>query len=215
MTDDASVPPLGRANLYETTDVLRFYNNTVTRHVAAAVIVSGAFPSEILNEIRAAFTHVAKGVVLEAGSPDYYDENINAMRHLKRVCLDCLKISILLVAERVDKDIDVLTNYTKLPQSEYAQAEELQKMRLAILHDEASAPSRISVDGLAELLVKYDAFLKHLRMEYGGHYAQASERKAQRNQQFWAMIGLSGGFVLGIAASLIASFVFPLLDASK
>jgi len=65
-------------------------------------IYDAAFPVEILNEIRAIFTHLAKSSV--ADSVDDKEKNVNnAESHLKRAILDCFKYSCMSLDDRYKK----------------------------------------------------------------------------------------------------------------
>jgi hypothetical protein len=189
-------------------DVLTYYNENTARYVAVAMVTAGYFPEEILNEVRAAFTHVAKANALDPADPECFEENRNALRHLKRVCLDCLKVSILFDAERVDTDLDHLTGHTRLPQAVYREAEELKKERMRILGHEASHPTNGTIGELFGLFEKYDEFSSRLRKEYGGYYGEAIEKKARRQQRNYMIGGAIVGMIFGIFGSLVANFIY-------
>lgn len=75
-------------NLFET------YKNVISPFIVQLEIIDNAFPTEILNEIRATMTHLAKMNL--ADNNDVIEENITkAERHIKRAVLDCYKYSCL------------------------------------------------------------------------------------------------------------------------
>lgn len=57
------------------------------------------FPPEILNEVRAMYTHLCRGFM--ADSDDYVVSNIEKVkRHTKRALLDCYKNSCIVILDR-------------------------------------------------------------------------------------------------------------------
>lgn len=66
------------------------YLNTIAPSVVQLEILDGEFPVEILNEIRAIFTHLARCNVSD--NIDVKTDNVcKAERHVKRAVLDCFK----------------------------------------------------------------------------------------------------------------------------
>ena len=66
------------------------YINTISPFILQLETLDGEFPVEILNEIRAIFTHISRCSLAETS--DVYDDNIvKAERHVKRAILDCHK----------------------------------------------------------------------------------------------------------------------------
>jgi hypothetical protein len=200
-----SAPPV---TLYETGDILTRYNTHVTKHLSAALTEVDVFPSEILNELRGAFTHLAKAHSLGAGTGGYYEENGCAMRHLKRASLDCLKISILAAAERLQKQIDDLTTHVLAPPRLHHAAEALRERRRDLMNSESSHPSLTIIADLEVLYVDYKNLLTELHDDYQAGYMNTIAAKARKK----AAISIGIGFILGIVASLIASWIFPALQ---
>lgn len=66
------------------------YINTISPFILQLETLDGEFPVEILNEIRAIFTHIARSSLTD--TPEVYEDNIvKAERHIKRAILDCHK----------------------------------------------------------------------------------------------------------------------------
>lgn len=66
------------------------YQNIIAPFIFQLEILDGEYPIEILNEIRAIFTHLARSA--NSDSIDVYEDNIiKAERHIKRATLDCFK----------------------------------------------------------------------------------------------------------------------------
>lgn len=71
-------------------DIYEAYVNTISPFILQLETLDGEFPVEILNEIRAIFTHISRSSLAE--NPEVYDDNIvKAERHVKRAILDCHK----------------------------------------------------------------------------------------------------------------------------
>ncbi len=65
-------------------------------------VVTGKFPTQILNEIRSIFAHLARANQCEESDPALADENcIKAERHMKRAIFDCYKTLCFAYFERV------------------------------------------------------------------------------------------------------------------
>jgi len=167
-----------------------------------------AFPQEILNELRGAFTHLAKAYSLGPGTDEYYEENRCAMRHLKRASLDCLKVSILAAAERLQKQIDDLTTHVLAPAHLHNAAESLRERRRELMNAESSHPSLTTIDDLETLYVDYKTLLNTLHNDYQASYMNTIKEKARKREL--KSIGI--GFILGIIASLVASWILPALQ---
>lgn len=66
------------------------YQNIIAPFILQLEILDGEYPIEILNEIRAIFTHLARSA--NSDTNDVYEDNIvKAERHIKRATLDCFK----------------------------------------------------------------------------------------------------------------------------
>lgn len=200
--------------------VFAHYRDQTTRHLAAAVAEADEFPSEILNEVRGAFTHLAKADGFTPTSPSYLSEVRSASRHLKRASLDSLKLSILSVVKKIEERIDALEAVGFiLPESAYSEIRVLKQRRMALLHTESSHPSTTSVADIESLYVDLSGYSSSLTDEYSGEQATALRR--QREQQkaealrhekrsFWKGIGI-GGVLVGIPLGLVTNALYDLL----
>lgn len=66
------------------------YINIISPFILQLESLDGEFPVEILNEIRAIFTHISRCSLAET-TAIYEDNIIKAERHVKRAILDCHK----------------------------------------------------------------------------------------------------------------------------
>lgn len=79
------------ANLYgRILDIYGTYVCVIAPFIVQLEVLDGEFPVEILNEIRAMFTHISRCYLKE--DPEKAEDNITkAERHVKRAILDCHK----------------------------------------------------------------------------------------------------------------------------
>lgn len=196
-------------------DILVFYRMHVVPAMTSAQVVMGNFPPEILNEIRSAFTHLSR----ETRNPEErQQQSREAQGHLKRVVLDCYKVCILLVADRIQELIDGLElSRNSLPNSIYLEANALKARRLAVGVTEGQAPPNGTVEELAALFNDYDRFRCGIENDFGGLAAEArgrlearrlaDEKHKQRQETLrsWGMLALSSliGLILGILGNAI------------
>ena len=71
-------------------DIYKQYQQTVKPYVAQLEVMENEFPIEILNEVRAIMSHIAK--CYEITNEELIQKNIGkAKSHMKRCVLDCYK----------------------------------------------------------------------------------------------------------------------------
>jgi hypothetical protein len=183
--------------------ILQYYSDEVVPALAVALTLDDKFPEEVLNEIRSSFTHIARAHSIDVTDPDHLKELESASRHLKRVCLDCLKVSILALAQRCDTAITALTEEVQLPEDVYRFVSELQRDRARITCHEGQKPTHAAVEELKDLLVRYEHFYQNLDDQFAGQTADM--RRAARRRGRWKSIAI--GFVLGVVGSLVATAI--------
>jgi hypothetical protein len=188
--------------------VLEYYAGEVVPALAAALTVDDAFPQEVLNEIRNSYTHLARANKLGAGTDDFSKEIDGAYRHLKRTCLDCMKVCVSVLATRADNTLAVLEEELQLPNNVHTRISDLRDQRRALSAYEGEHPTHEAVSRYKELFNEYDKFYRSLDAQFAGGTAadrkkarKARERRATRWSLFY-------GFLLGIAASAIVTLTF-------
>jgi hypothetical protein len=128
-------------------DVLRYYRENVIKYVTLATVVSrDRFPQEILTEIRASYTHLAKSTTLDPATLEYRNELDRAKGHLLRVCFDCLKLAIMFTAEEIEKQIEAIEKGVALPNDIYTKARSLKERREEFMIYEAQTPPDSRID---------------------------------------------------------------------
>lgn len=187
--------------------ILTYFNAEVVPALAAAYVIDDQFPEEALNEIRASYTHMARANSVGVGHQDYEKELDAAFRHLKRTCLDSLKVCIYVTAQRCEDAVDALTEEQQLPNNVYQNIANLRDQRKALSAHEGQNPTHTVIEQLKKLLDQYDEFYRGLDTEFAGK--TASERRlVRKRRERW---NVAKGFVLGVVGSIIASYIFTYL----
>ena len=199
--------------------ILEYYTVEVVPALAAALTVDDAFPQEVLNEIRNSYTHLARANKLGAGHNDFPKELDGAYRHLKRTCLDCMKVCVSVLATRADSVIAVLQEDLQLPNDVYSRVSGLRRARSAISAYEGEHPTHEAVAKYKELFNDYDLFYQSLDAQFTGGTAEERKKARQAKEQerkrledaaakraSWKSQGF--GFLVGVAAAALVTLVF-------
>ncbi|MBC7908834.1 MAG: hypothetical protein H7Y60_19075 [Rhodospirillaceae bacterium] len=196
------------ASCSEIGGALAYYGDNLTQYLAAAVSEIDQLPIEVLNEVRGAFTHLAKAHKSGADTEDYKSEVNSAYRHLKRASLDCLKLAIMACAERVERRLNALNDNFVLPQEAYDRVAELRARRKLLLHSESSHPSHSTVGDLADLYGDFASFAVELDKRYHGPQAETLRRKQITRDRKSTWLSYLSGFV----TSSVVSYIFWLFS---
>lgn len=79
-------------------EIYQIYRDTIIPFIVTLEVLDNEFPVEILNEIRAIFSHLAS-YKLDGAEHDLH----LASRHLKRATLDCYKYMCVAIEEKVQE----------------------------------------------------------------------------------------------------------------
>ena len=146
--------------------------------LAAALAIDDKFPQEVLNEIRNSFTHLAAANAETKDQSKLAHELNAAHRHLRRACIDCLKVCIYTLAKRCDKAIDALTYDLQLPDHVYKKMSTLRRRRKELSAAEGTRSLEDPLQEYESLANDYDEFYVSLDQEFAGD--TASDRKRLR-----------------------------------
>ena len=114
-------------------EIFNTYLNVISPLIVQLEVLDNEFPVEILNEIRAIFTHFARSATTE--NKEVCSENIEkAERHVKRAVLDCFKYMCFVYDDKYiefekiyeNVDLSLIDNGAFLP--------ELSKRRKQAIH---------------------------------------------------------------------------------
>lgn len=81
-------------------NVIHFYHEDFTEYYATVIALTEQMPEQINNEIRNAFSHLAR-VNAAASLDEAKSEAEKAQAHVERACRDCLKASIIFVHDDI------------------------------------------------------------------------------------------------------------------
>ncbi len=184
--------------------VLEYYRVELVPALAAALAIDDKFPEEVLNEIRAAFTHVAAASAHSSDEARQKKELDAAHRHVRRSCVDCYKVIIQVLAQKSEKAIEALTYDVNLPTQVYQQMSSLRNERMRLSAGEGDRSLYDAVEDYKALADRYDEFYQSLDTQFAGETADIRQRARTRRE--WR--GYIIGFVLGILGGIVASVIY-------
>lgn len=192
-------------------DVLHFYNTEVHDALATAMIFENDFPDAVLNEIRNAMTHLGRSINPKLNSVDKEAELASAYRHLKRTCLDSFKLSILFLAEELDRMITALEDQYLLPEKLHSQLIQLRERRIKMqVREGVKLPDDVVLNEYKALFNDYDACRAELLEDYGSDTSSGRREIKKRRIRKREALGWVVAFLVGIASSLAASWIWGL-----
>ena len=187
-------------------DILEYYSREVVPAIAAAITIDDVFPEEVLNEIRASYTHLARAHNVGETDPDHQRELDSAYRHLKRSCLDSLKVCIFVTAQRCEKAVEALEYDHQLPNGIHRRTSELREQRKKMAAHEGQHPTHSVIEDLKSLLDNYDQFYTDLDKEFAGKTAE-DRKNIRKSKQLKDRIF---GFIMGIIGSIVAGLIYDI-----
>lgn len=100
--DDSGIASLPDSVHRELCALFKEYNNKLLPLVASVEVLKGQFPGQVLNEIRACFSHIARCFHSSVNENDCLNELKKAHGHITRAILDCYKIMLLYFFDEVN-----------------------------------------------------------------------------------------------------------------
>lgn len=192
-------------------ELSQYYLDPVAKYLASGIIITGSLKSEALNEIRNAFTHVARAHTLDLSAGDLEKEYRKAHGHLQRVALDSAKDSIFELRTKSENAISMLEGEFLLGGTVHSDLTKLNHRRRKLSQEEAlGPPNRDLVDTYGELLNDYDKFYSDLDKQYSADSISVSLKKKKLRSRI--TLGIS--FLAGVLASYLANHL-PLLGDEK
>ncbi len=210
-------------------NVFNEYNTKLKPLIAAYESLTGKFPGQILNEIRASHDHVARCFVSGHSEAERLGEINKAEGHIIRCILDGYKHMILYGYDFVDnfhkeyQDIQLsLVNDGKfLPELQRLEDFAKQQTIEARLKESESFPNKeSSYEYYQKAILAYKDIESHIKANSVGlsnvkQFAQVRTKKERRNNWKFAIIGAVIGAVLGVGGSLLASFLYDSLKSQN
>lgn len=187
-------------------DIYGTYHTTIAPFILQLETLDGEFPIEILNEVRAIFTHISRCCVTK--DIEVYEDNIEkAQRHTKRAVLDCFKYLCLSYDEHFKRFEEMHANVdlTSIDNGDFLP--KLHKMRKTAVELVLEA-KKADLEGkgeneLYEAYEKaYNAYDDLYGLIEGSHEKLDRARKLSNRKDVMTIVGFVVG-ILGLAASVI------------
>lgn|GEM_PF-6668173 len=181
-------------------DVLYFFSKDFTKFYATVIEITEKLPEQINNEIRNAFSHLARAN--ESDDIEAIKAECDKSRdHIERANRDCLKCSIITLRDRIMNKLDNATiQHTPLPPGIMQRKKSIEQERRNLLQDEAR--------GIKGLTGRYEILLVdciNLDEELFALFGILPSDKLWKLLLF--MKQQRSGFFIGIVASIIATLL--------
>lgn len=186
--------------------VLEFYNSEVHDALATAMIFENDFPDAVLNEIRNALTHIGRSITADLNSIERESELASAYRHLKRTCLDSFKLSILFLADELDRMVEALEDQYHLPEKVHRSLIALREKRIRLqVNEGVRLPDDVVLADYKDLFNEYDKSRTELLEEYGSDTSDGRRELKSRGIRKQEAMRIVLAFLVGVASSLVAT----------
>lgn len=205
------IPAHINAHFDEITEQFRIYTETIQPLIIHIEELKSEFPSEILNEVRAMYTHLSRAL-LTSSEKDVVSNIEKIKRHTKRALLDCFKNSCIIIIDQRKlffekyKGIDL----TYIDKGEFLNKEKVAFRECVDALKEAKKAEGLNTDDDILFSLYQDAYAKGLILDEIINNAEDDanflKRKATRRDILTAVFGIAGivgtiitiiGFILG------------------
>lgn len=184
--------------------VFKFYHEEFSKNYALSVAIAEKLPEQVNNEIRNAFSHLARANAY-SGNSLIESECNQAINHIKRAIRDCLKIAIVHLHDKINGAMNnAELNFSPLPPAIIQQRKYLTKTRQELLIAEAS--------GGEDITKKYEELLSDcfsLDEKLSELYSNLPHHNIGKIKLFFKKHTF--GFLAGTIASLLASYIWQKL----
>jgi len=201
-------------------NIYKDYIERISRYIVRYEVLSNEFPLEILNEIRAVFTHLAKYYL--ADDPEIKAKNVSKTEgHIQRAILDCYKYLCTVYEDKLKEfkreyenvDLSLVDNGEFLPK-----LLEMHDAATTLMFDARESDLVINSDdetSVGEAYQKYeDAFVKYSEVyeliTSSSIKAEALKRKVVLKKTRESRIGIIGIIVgiIGVVTGIMFKFFF-------
>ena len=201
-------------------DVYAYYRETVPSSLALVYSATEKFPLEVLNEVRNAFSHLARASAMDSNDAELQKNLGQAKGHLQRAALDCGKICVLTEIDLMDEDMDALVHNTSCPRTILEGSEKLKEERYRLSALEVDVPNNDIVEGYFSLYQELKAFRVHLRSEFNELIVDAFRTRIEdrvseaeiRGLRKGAVIKWTTGLIIGAVSSIFGALALKAFD---
>lgn len=183
----------------EVSSVLNFYHEKFTAYLATTIAFTEKLPEEINNQIRDAFTHLARANVLTS-EDEIAGECKLAIGHIERANRDCLKACIIKTREELDNLLNDVAFHHGFPSPAIKTASDRIKI-------ERKATYRAEAAGANDITQRLEEILRltmDLCDEIRTHYSVAGKTRTRLGRwirswfkPLWTVIALLIGAIVG------------------
>lgn len=198
------------------------YNTKVKPLIAAYESLTGKFPGQILNEIRACHDHVARCFISGHSEAEKLKEISKAKSHIIRCILDGYKHMILYGYDYVtafhkeyhDIQLSLVNDGRFFPELQKLEHQARQLTIEARLKEAESFPDKeTSYEYYQKAILAYKEIESFIKDNADGltnvkQFVKVRAKEERRNNWKFALIGAVIGAFLGIGGSLLASFLY-------
>lgn len=196
------------------------YVDVIAPFIIQLEVLDGEFPVEMLNEIRAIFTHIARCRLNREKDPAYSADNVTkAERHLKRAVFDGYKHLCVTYDEKYREfgnhyknvDLSVVDNGDFLRNLSRMRALAVKKLQEAKRHEVSFGDDKEVYDLYNEA---YDAYSDvHNLIEGSREKIEFARRRASRKDRAAVVTFVIGvaSFIIGVASVVLTAleYVIP------
>jgi hypothetical protein len=182
--------------------ILELYYRDTSRLLALALARFDRFPSGVLNELRAAMTHMARAIHGSNLSDEQRSAQCKkAATHVDRATIDCLKVLVIVAFQDIHQRISARQKWFPLSSQEMRLYDEIVDLREQISVRETregdSGKTRVEYMGLYVKLQDYHKSLS----DGDGHFSLAAFKyvlgRVDRSAVMWGLVFLVVGWLLG------------------
>ena len=193
---------------------LSYYDEHFTKYLASAIAFSEQIPEEINNQIRNAFTHLARAQ--EATDQRTFQEEIEkCIGHIERGSRDCLKASIIVARDQLESMIsDAVFYYVTLTPDLKARYKEIVNLRREVYRAETRGERGINEK--LELILRETIHLQDLIKE---RYREVGTKKAKilRFAHRWShpaytLVALAIGYIARPYVAMLVNWLQSLVS---
>lgn len=182
-------------------------NETFQKIYADVVIITGDKPKQLVFQLEAAFIHLGTAKRVQ----EKYQENVDAAyRHLQRATLDAAKILWLEVSRQLEsivRDEDLRFYCYQGPDN--ALLTGFLSAKDAAMKARRSEVENVGISPEVSVELYYGAAKQLLELQSNIDYDKVRKFNRFRFWHRWKELGI--GFVSGVAASVVASYIYSIL----
>ena len=201
------------------------YNCKVKPLIAAYESLTGKFPGQVLNEIRACYDHVARCFVTGHSETERLSEITKARSHIIRCILDGYKHMLLYGYDYVkafhdeykDVQLSLVSDGKFLPELRTLEDNAKHLTIKARLKEAQSFPDKEQAyEAYQNAILAYHDIELFINKHADGlsnvkQHALLKTKKERWNNWKFAIIGAVIGALLGVGGSVLASYIYDLL----